>query len=151
MKRLRRISERVATDLDGPKLSVAPLIDVSFLLLAYFILTTTIQSAERDLSINLPTPSGGPSELLAMRLVLEEEGNLVLNPGREQLVLSRDPQDRRLLELRSHLKSAQLGGRPPTLVIAVEDTVDHQRVVNVLNILQELEWNYVGLEEWLSE
>jgi hypothetical protein len=44
MKRLRKYSERVATKLDELCLSVASLVDVCFLLMVYFMVTTTIVS-----------------------------------------------------------------------------------------------------------
>ena len=54
MKRLRKLSQRAADKLDEPRLSIAPLIDVCFLLLIYFMATTTILPAEKDISTALP-------------------------------------------------------------------------------------------------
>lgn len=150
MRRLRKISQRAATTLDEPKLSVAPLVDVCFLLLAYFMLTTTMQSSERDLVSELPRIHEGVSGPV-IRLALKEGGSIVLNPGPSELLIAHDASDRELPALRSHLKGAQLGGRPPAVVIAVDKKVRHQRLVDVLDVLQELQWKSVGFEDLLEE
>ena len=54
MKRFRMLSQNAATRLDEPRLSVAPLIDVCFLLIVYFLVTTTILPAEQDITTTPP-------------------------------------------------------------------------------------------------
>ena len=39
---------------EEPVLDISPLIDVAFLLLIYFLVTTTLQKSEADLSLVLP-------------------------------------------------------------------------------------------------
>ena len=59
MARHRRVTN---LEEDKPELSISPLIDICFLLLIYFLVTTTIKQKERDNSLALP--SAAPSCLL---------------------------------------------------------------------------------------
>lgn len=63
MKGLRRLSGKSANRLDEPYLSVAPLIDICFLLIAFFIVTTTILPQERDIRTEGATTITPPSRI----------------------------------------------------------------------------------------
>ena len=66
---------------DEPELDVASLIDVSFLLLIYFIVTSTLQKQETDLGLTLPSSvaSGAPVDIEPVNIKIDGEGNIYWN------------------------------------------------------------------------
>ena len=79
---------------DEPGLDISSLIDVCFLLLIYFIVTTTIQKKEQDLNMGLPSsvPSDTPPEIRPLYIKIEANGYIYIRSdgGSDQLVES-DP------------------------------------------------------------
>ncbi|MDB4561038.1 biopolymer transporter ExbD, partial [Akkermansiaceae bacterium] len=67
-----------APEEDEPGLDISSLIDVCFLLLIYFLVTTQIIKKEQELSTALPstTPSETPPDLAPMLILLEANGNI---------------------------------------------------------------------------
>ena len=63
---------------DEPGLEIAPLIDVSFLLLIYFLVTSTLEKREADLGLTLPTENPDSSavqvEIDQMMIVVDPDG-----------------------------------------------------------------------------
>ena len=49
--------------IEEPALDMSSLIDVSFLLLIYFLVTSTLEPRESDLSMEMPTDSGKASSI----------------------------------------------------------------------------------------
>ena len=81
MARHRRVTN---LEEDKPKLSIAPLIDVCFLLLIYFLVTTTIKQKERDNSMALPSaaPSEAQPDIQPFFIKISNEGHIYANVGR---------------------------------------------------------------------
>lgn len=50
-------------EMEEPSLDISSLIDVSFLLLIYFLVTSTLEPRESDLSMELPTDTGKASNI----------------------------------------------------------------------------------------
>jgi biopolymer transport protein ExbD len=108
-------------------LRIAPLIDIVFLLLIFFLVATTFKNPERDLSIRLPTADRGTDRDTEPALVIDirasgdvlVEGN-VLTPS----------------ELR-----ARLGALGPTprggVVIRCDRKTDHEYFVYVLDACRD--------------
>jgi biopolymer transport protein ExbD len=147
MKRLRKYSERVATKLDEPRLSVAPLVDVCFLLMVYFMVTTTIVPAERDVSTEIPAPGVKSTRVPSVSVMLhvQKTGWIVLNPGNHEIVISRDPSDRELPKLEGFLSTLMVGLHDlPPLMVRADGEAQHQRVVDVMNVLSKIGWTRVG-------
>jgi biopolymer transport protein ExbD len=123
---------------DDPSAAVAPLVDVSFLLLIFFLVTSTVVRPERDLNVGIPGP---PEEgaLTRAPMVIEIRGNgaVVLNPGAREMVLSQDASDQALGALKSQLAmmTAIGGNEGPLVVIRPLNDARQQRVVDVLNCL----------------
>ncbi len=150
MKRLRMVSSerRASMRLDEPRMSVAPLIDVCFLLLVYFMVTTTIKPAERDVSMEIPSPGvrAVPVTPLSVMIHVGADGAIVVNPGPHELMMSLDREERSLPLLEDHLTTLMVGVRElPPLLVRADDGAEHQRVVDVMNVLQKIGWARVGL------
>ena len=121
-------------------LQIAPLIDVVFLLLIYFMVTTTIVKEEADLGINLPAsmivpPDTPLPEQHYIDILLD--GTVLLNG-----MPTDNPDNRSLPNLTktlSQLKtSSDRVGLKTVVVVQPDSEVYQQNVVNVLNVLREV-------------
>ena len=90
---------------DEPGLDISSLIDVCFLLLIYFLVTTTIQPREQDLKMSLPAaaPSDTPPALAPMFIKVDKAGDVYINSGPAQELVESDADSRRLPELSNRL------------------------------------------------
>lgn len=126
---------------DEPGLDISSLIDVCFLLLIYFLVTTTIQPREQDLKMSLPAaaPSDTVPELAPMFIKVDKSGSIFINTGPEQEALDADVNNRNLPLLKERLDSyanaARAGGKQPMVQIWADGEAAQQRVVDVLNCL----------------
>jgi len=124
---------------ENPGLDMSSLIDVSFLLLIYFLVTSTLDPKEADLGMTMPTSQGGAAdvEIDQMTIEVNSSGHIVVN----EEVLDTDPEDREvpllLDRLRTYAESARLTDSDPLVVIAADDAAKGQRFVDVLNALAE--------------
>ena len=117
------------------EMQMTPMIDMVFLLLVFFMVTSKPIKPEADISIGLPGQVS-QEEVLDIpdeqRVVILESGQVVLN---DQVLAA--PEDRGLIELVKVLKRFKLAAernRSEALVtLAPEDEVKHQRIVDVLN------------------
>ncbi|NCC91752.1 MAG: biopolymer transporter ExbD [Opitutae bacterium] len=120
-----------------PKAEVAmtPLIDCVFLLLVFFMVSTTFNKQEADISFALPgTASQSDAVEIPDEQIIQitENGNVFLND------LEYDaPSDPDMPELVKTLtlfrQTAEANKVPAMITIAPEDNVKQQRVVDVLN------------------
>jgi biopolymer transport protein ExbD len=120
-------------------LQIGPLIDVVFLLLIYFIATSSLRKPEADLGIRLP---GSVAQSTALNMPDEQIieisalGDVNLNNH-----LFAETGGRRMPELVEMLKrfrsASELAGSPPMVTISAEDATRHQRVIDVINACGE--------------
>ena len=126
---------------DEPGLDISSLIDVCFLLLIYFLVTTTIQPREQDLKMSLPAAVASDSvpELAPMFIKVDKGGSIYINSGPEQEQLDADVNNRDLPLLKERLDSyanaARAGGKQPMVQIWADSEAMQQRVIDVLNCL----------------
>lgn len=123
-----------------PVLDMSPMIDLSFLLLIYFLVTSTLEPVEADLAMTMPTSqSSGESKVAIdmMTVTVNPTGHVVLNDE----VLDTDATTRQvpllLDRLRTYVESAKLTGSEPMVIIAADDAAKGQRFVDVLNALAD--------------
>ena len=120
-----------------PGLDISSLIDVSFLLLIYFLVTSTLQPKEGDLGMQLPSnvPSSNSIKLDPMTIRISDEGHVFV---REQL-LEDNVQVRNLEnlvgELKNYKSTCDATDSEPIIIVAADDKALHQRFVDVLNSL----------------
>tara|TARA_B100000809_G_C15118548_1_gene523379 strand:+ start:738 stop:1223 length:486 start_codon:yes stop_codon:yes gene_type:complete len=156
MARHRRVQ---APEEDKPMLSISPLIDICFLLLIYFLVTTTIKQKERDNNMMLPSaaPTDTQPDIQPLFIKVNEQGHIYANVGAAQELLDRDVVGKeRMLpmldqRLDTYAASARLGNDQPLVQIYVEGKAMHQRVVDVLNLLAKYEINTVTFTDLLAE
>lgn len=117
------------------ELQIAPMIDVCFLLLFFYILTSKPVKPEADMSMTLPGTVAQeesvdiPDE---QRITIQDNGQIVLND------LALDKPDGKelpalLATLRRFKESSDANKSEALITIDVSDNAIHQRVVDVLN------------------
>ena len=120
---------------DEPELSIAPLIDMTFLLLIYFICTCSLIQPEADLGIRLPgmvaqaTSVEMPDEQM---IEVRENGQIFLNDREFDAAASQDMPDL-LRTLRQYRAASEAAGNPALITIWADDQAEHQRVIDVMN------------------
>jgi biopolymer transport protein ExbD len=117
------------------ELNITPLLDLVFVLLVIFIITTP--QMMNNLEMNLPSGKPPPPQKEKPKInhiVVNETGQTFLN---DQPVT--------VAQLRDTLQ--QLKSETPDLSVVVKgsDNVDYQNMVSVLDVLQQLDITKVGL------
>lgn len=120
-----------------PKLDMAPLIDVSFLLLIFFLVAATLQKQEADLGLALPgleEIAGPPVEIDQMVIRIQEDGTVLVNEERVD-----GPGDAHRLpglndRVARYRSMADMAGSEPLVVVDTAGRVWQQRFIDVLNI-----------------
>ncbi|MFK7912033.1 MAG: ExbD/TolR family protein [Akkermansiaceae bacterium] len=151
--------KKTAEDLedDEPGLDISSLIDVCFLLLIYFLVTTTIQPREQDLRMSLPAaaPSETPPPLDPMFIKVDKSGQIYINTGPAQELVESESDNRDLGELRNRLDSyaagAKAGGHQPIVQIWADGEAQQQRIVDVLNCLASKEISKVTFTDLVDK
>ncbi|MCB1070375.1 MAG: biopolymer transporter ExbD [Kiritimatiellae bacterium] len=120
---------------EDEEFQMAPMIDIVFLLLIYFMVTTTIIKQEADLGMQLP----GQVQQSTAVVMPDEQIIEVLADGRVILngqVYDR-PDSRNMPELthvlRRFKQAADLSRIPAMITIQAEDDAIHQRVIDVMD------------------
>jgi biopolymer transport protein ExbD len=132
--------KRIQIENEGdPSLDISSLIDVCFLLLIYFIVTSTIAPEEKDLAMALPGPitEGKTPPIPPMVLRINDQGVVISGFGDDERTLDSDPSSRDLPILISQLQlyaaAAKSSGDIPSVMLQVDENVGHQRMIDVLN------------------
>lgn len=130
--------KRAVVEEADPELDMSSMIDVSFLLLIYFIVTSTLDPKEADLGMTMPTSQSDGSadvEIDQMTINVNSLGHIVVNDE----ILDADITNRKvpvlLDRLSTYAESARLTDSKPMVIIAADDAAKGQRFVDVLNAL----------------
>jgi biopolymer transport protein ExbD len=118
------------------ELNITPLLDLVFVLLVIFIITTPqmMNNLEMTLpSAKLPPPTTSPPPQIN-RIVVSDNGRVTLNDEAVEPVA-----------LKEGLRRLKAANPELSVVVKGADEVDYQRVVSVLDILQQLDITKVGL------
>lgn len=137
-----------APEEEEPGLDMSSMIDVSFLLLIYFLVTQTLDPKEADLGMTLPTTdssSASEVEIDQMTITVNAAGAIVV----DDQTLDEDITRRSLPLLDDKLKqykdAADLTGSQPVVVVAADDDSVGQRFVDVLNALAKVKIHNVTI------
>ncbi|MEM7790007.1 MAG: biopolymer transporter ExbD [Verrucomicrobiota bacterium] len=114
---------------------IAPMIDVVFLLLIYFMVSSTLERQEADLSFQLPgtVEQDEPLELPDEQIIeIRSNGEVVVNDYPYDSATSSRLDE--LTAMLARFREASLANKVEALVvIAPEDSVPHSRVVHVMD------------------
>ena len=116
------------------ELNITPLLDLAFVLLVIFIITTP--QLVNNLEMNLPSgkpPSGGPKPKLNY-IVVSQSGKMLLNQVEMNLPV-----------LKKALVQMHADDPETSVVVRGEGSVDYQNIITVLDALQQADITKVGL------
>ena len=118
-----------------PQIPIAPLIDAVFLLLIYFMVTSSLEKQEADISFELPgtVEQEEPLELPDEQVIeIHENGQIVVNEYNYD-----SPRSNRLIELQAmltRLQESSLANKTVTQVtIAPDPKTRHSRIIKVMD------------------
>lgn len=119
-------------------INLTPLIDVVFLLLIFFMVTTTF-TKETRLLISLPEANGVPAEdaLQSVELLVNAEGNYAVNG--ENLI------NREIKTIMAALKDASGGNIEMPLIITADADATHQAVVIAMDAAGQLGFSKLNI------
>lgn len=110
---------------------IAPMVDVVFVLMLFFMACAGSQVVERELNINLPSGSGPGSGPAVTPIIIDiyPDGQVSMNNQTYG-----QPNDKNLQALRDWLKNAieTFGDKDPVIVRPNSDA-RHERIIDVLN------------------
>lgn len=120
---------------DDEEFQMAPMIDIVFLLLIYFMVTTTLIREEADLGMQLPGRVK-QSEQLKMPdeqiIEVRTDGVVILNGQVYDSIDSRNMPELTATLLRFK-QASDLIGTPAMITIQADDDSVHQRAIDVMN------------------
>ncbi len=135
----RRKTGMVAEE-DEPLLDISSLIDVCFLLLIYFIVTSTIQPREQDLPMTMPSsqPSDERPDIEPMLISVSPSGAVLVN--KVQVDGGTTGRERVYSNLKSTLDEysamAKSSESKPIIQVFVNGDCPQQVVIDVLNCIR---------------
>ncbi len=117
---------------EEPSVNLTPLIDVVFLLLIFFMVTTTFRE-ESEIEINLPQASNAPMDPLpqAVEITIDRDGRFFVN----QQALINTQVDTLKRALRKVI--GEEGEKPPVIVSA-DAEAPHQAVVKAMDAARQV-------------
>jgi biopolymer transport protein ExbD len=117
------------------ELNITPLLDLAFVLLVIFIITTPQLSNDLEMSLPSPKKQQPPKDPpKIMRITVDKEGRILMNDEVTELAT-----------LKPMLVAMKARDPETTVVVRGSSEVDYQRVINVLDALQQADITKVGL------
>ena len=124
--------------LDAVGVDLTPLIDVVFLLLIFFMVSTTF-TKETHLSIDLPEAAGeaSPDAAQQIEILINESGQYTINA--QQLV------DGKLNTLKSAIRQISGGDTSLPMVITADAQTPHQSVVRAMDAAGQMGFVHLSI------
>jgi len=121
MKRSRREQFRSST---RTRVNIVPLIDVIFLLLAFFMLLTISMVFQEGIPVNLAKAGAGESVDPENQIVISIKENGTLSWNKESIELD---------ELDHRLEARADNEDPPRILVNADRRVEHGRIIDVVD------------------
>ncbi|WP_375723203.1 biopolymer transporter ExbD [Arcobacter sp. KX21116] len=112
---------------------ITPLIDVVFILLIFFIVSSVFKKDELALVLNLPTSSAKEIELKQKEVIIELDREKLAIYGKESSIQN-------LEEEISKIKDKQRN-----IIFRIDKEVKYERVIEILDLLQKYELFNISL------
>ncbi len=119
------------TNTEEPEMNLAPLIDVVFLLLIFFMVTTTFERQAR-LKIELPEASDAPVQMQDQRL------EIAISADGRIFIENNETVNNRLDTVKQALAAAAGSDRERAVVIRADAKTPHQSVVTAMDAVNQL-------------
>ena len=112
-------------------LNLTPLIDVVFLLLIFFIVTSTLNSQQVEKNIQLPTTTAAEKQRQnKLDIILDEHGEIYVGANSKQVSWS---------NLESQLGEELSNKKKNKVTIVADEKSDFQEIVRLMDITKKLE------------
>jgi biopolymer transport protein ExbD len=110
---------------------IAPMVDVVFVLMLFFMASAGQQVVEKELSMNLPSGAKSPSDVPATPLIVDITGDGQVSVNEQTYG---NVSDKQLQGLRDFFKQSieQFSDKDPVIVRPASQTT-HERIMDVLN------------------
>ncbi len=125
-------------DTDEPEVNLTPLIDVVFLLLIFFMVTTTFEHQSR-IKIDLPEATAAPTSVddESLEIIIDVQGRYFIG---DQQVVNTTPET-----LKSAISKAIGDREVPTVIIRADANTPHQAVITALDVTSQLGLTRISL------
>ena len=116
---------------DDVELDITPLIDVVFLLLIFFMVSTTFER-ESEINITLPEASEEYTEVIpdAVNIDIDVQNRIYVN--KQALV------NTQLLTIREAIRDSIHDMKEPTVIISADAETSHQMVIKIMDAARQL-------------
>ncbi len=104
---------------------MTPLVDVVFLLLIFFLVTSVFKKEELALLLNLPQGKEGEKMI--------EKRNIVIELSKDALALNHEKLDFKSLDE----KLARIEDRERPVVVRIDEHVEYGRIIRLFNLLKK--------------
>ena len=110
---------------------IAPMVDVVFVLMLFFMASAGSQVVEKELRVNLPSGAGSSGGAAVTPIIIDISSDGAVSINTENYAA---PADKDLKRLKDWLKNAvdTLGDKDPVIIRPSPDT-KHGRIIDVLN------------------
>ncbi len=136
---LRQIDRSQHTSLS--ELNITPLLDLVFVLLVIFIIVTPQLTNNMELSLPSGTPTPpDPAKARPVRILITAQGRILLNET-----------DVTMTQLHAALKQMQAANPQTSAIVGGSGDANYQKVVAVLDVIQQLEITNIGLATETAE
>lgn len=116
-----------------PKIEIIPMVDVMFLLLVFYILSTIAMTIERGIPVSLPEASSSESTSVEeVTITVNEKGEVFLNHDKVELEELGEALEGVAKDMSGGMKHLQEG----YVVLNIDMDVPHRQVVAVMNQLR---------------
>jgi len=125
----------------SPHINLTPLIDTVFLLLIFFMMTTTFNK-ESMLNISLPEAKGDRTTQVQMpiRIIITQEGNYAINKPSQSLISNH------LDILKQALQKEAADNPNPLILISADANAPHQAVMRAMEATRDLGYSRLSFE-----
>lgn len=116
---------------EEPQLNLTPLIDVVFLLLIFFMVSTTFNK-QSEISIELPEASGKPlkTDKFVIEIEIDNQGRYFVNQQRVK--------DNKVITLKRAIRLTQGKEKNPQLIISSDRNTPYQAVITAMDAARQL-------------
>ena len=121
-----------AAEDSSAQLNISSLIDVAFLLLVFFLVTSTLQPREADLNMSLAGEGPPRGEPVAVKIVISADDTILW--GNEAIVDGQTPSTESLrAALRNHRLMTDSFNQPSAFILHANDSASYQRMIDVID------------------
>jgi biopolymer transport protein ExbD len=112
---------------------IAPMLDVMFVLLLFFMMAAGAQKVETHISVPLPGRGEGPAGKVPVTLEIAADGQVIFNGASTDT-----PTDLQMPETMARLKAVLADAPERPVIIQPAPSTRHQRVMDVLDLCKAM-------------